>query len=529
MPDASPTSHRSTDSPAARPHSAGESGAPILLQARNITKRFPGVLALDDVQFTLKAGEVHALVGENGAGKSTLMKILGGIYHPDGGEVLLNGEPVTIHNPLDAQRRGISIIHQELNLMPDLTVAQNIFFAREPRVGPGFFLSDKQMETQTRELLDRLGLDLDPHVKVGKLTVASQQMVEIAKALSFNSKILIMDEPTAALTDREVESLFRVMADFISDETAIVYISHRMEEIKRIASTITVLRDGRYVSTDPANELSIDDIIKRMVGRQVVSDVRPDPFDGTDVVLSVKDLSTEHLLREVSFDLRRGEVLGFAGLVGAGRTEVARALIGADPTTSGKITVNGKEVKISSPEDAVDNSIAYLSEDRKRYGLLLDKTLLENVSLPSLKIWAKPGGIVDDSQGKGATEKYTDSLRVKTPSILQRAKNLSGGNQQKVVLAKWLARDCDILIFDEPTRGIDIGAKDEIYALMRQLTEAGKSIIVISSEIPEILRVSNRIAVMCNGRITGILNNAQASQEAIMTLATAFDTHKTKD
>ncbi len=504
------------------------SGTPML-GAKGIVKEFPGVRALDEVQFSLHAGEVHSLVGENGAGKSTLMKILGGIYQPDAGVIKLRGKETKIQGPLDAQRKGISIIHQELNLMPDLTVEQNIFFGREQYTGTRFNLSPKKMRREVEALLERVGLSLNPDDKVGDLTVATQQMVEIAKALSFDAKILIMDEPTAALTDRETEALFQVMKDFISDETAIVYISHRMDEIKRVSDTITVMRDGQWISTSPAETLTIDDIIEKMVGRKIATDIRPKPLKGErPVVLSVQDLSTKDLLRNVSFDLRKGEILGFAGLVGAGRTETARALIGADEKTSGRVEINGQEVNIKSPADAVKNSLAYLSEDRKRYGLLLDKGLVENTALPSYQRWAR-GIIVDDSKAAGITDTYIEKLRVKTPSRWQNAKNLSGGNQQKVVIGKWLARDCDILIFDEPTRGIDVGAKDEIYDLLNELADQGKSIIVISSEMPEILRLSHRIVVMWEGRVTGVLDNEEASQNVIMSLATGQLSETTKE
>ncbi|WP_103062357.1 sugar ABC transporter ATP-binding protein [Actinomyces qiguomingii] len=503
-------------------------GAP-LIEVEGITKRFPGVLALDRVQFTLRPGEVHSLVGENGAGKSTLMKVLGGIHQPDDGTIRLKGQETTIRDPLDAQSKGISIIHQELNLMPDLTVAQNIFFGREQYNGIRFNLSPSKMRRATDELLERVGLNLDPDAMVGDLTVATQQMVEIAKALSFNAKVLIMDEPTAALTERETEALFKVMDDFVTEDTAIVYISHRMNEIKRVSDTITVMRDGQWIATTPAAGLSVDSIIEQMVGRRIDSNIRPTPLEGEpETVLKVENLSTKDLLRNVSFELRRGEILGFAGLVGAGRTETARALIGADPHTSGTIEVEGKRVRIDSPEQAVRHSIAYLSEDRKRYGLLLEKDLVENTALPSYRSWAR-GIVVDDSKAASTTDTYVDRLRVKTPSINQLARNLSGGNQQKVVIGKWLARDCDILIFDEPTRGIDVGAKDEIHDLLNSLAAQGKSIIVISSEIPEVLRLSHRIVVMWEGRVTGTLTNEEATQNSIMALATGQTTEQTKE
>lgn len=499
-----------------------------LIETNEVTKRFPGVLALDHVSFQLLPGQVHALVGENGAGKSTLMKVLGGIYAPDSGTVSIDGQAVTLNGPLDAQRRKVSIIHQELNLMGDLTVAQNIFFGREPHVGPRFNLSPRRLRAHTRDLLERVGLDLDPDARVGSLTVASQQMVEIAKALSFDARILIMDEPTAALTTREVEALFQVMADFISPSTGIIYISHRMEEITRLCDTITVMRDGRWVTTAPKEELPIPSIIEAMVGRPLPSreaaspsQIPIDEDEGSrrEPLLAVSDLSSGTLVRGVSLEVKAGEILGLAGLVGAGRTEVARAIIGADARSSGTIRVRGTEVQIANPEEAVAHSIAYLSEDRKRFGLLLDKDITVNTALPSYRLWSR-AGIIDDSRAESVAASMVDRLRIKTPSLGQRTRNLSGGNQQKVVVAKWLARDCDILIVDEPTRGIDVGAKDEIHALLEALAAQGKAIIVISSEIPELLRLAHRILVMHEGEVAGILPRAQATQEAIMALAT---------
>ena len=500
-----------------------------LVRAAGITKRFPGVLALDAVDFDLMPGEVHALVGENGAGKSTLMKVLGGIYQPDAGTITMAGRVVSIDSPSVARELGISVIHQELNLMPDLSVAQNVFFGREGRGRLGMTLTPRQLRRRTQDLLENIGLDLDPDAPVASLSVATQQMVEIAKALSVDSQVLIMDEPTAALTDREVETLFAVMRDFVSPRTGIVYISHRMEEIKRVADRITVMRDGQWVATGDAADLPISDIIELMVGRRIVSDVRPAPLPpDREVVLKVSGLSTPDLLRDVSFELHRGEVLGFAGLVGAGRTETARALIGADPMSAGRVEVFGREVHIRTPQDAVAHSIAYLSEDRKRFGLLLDKDLVDNTSLPSYRVWSR-AWVIDDSRAEGTSASAITRLDVRTPSIRQLARNLSGGNQQKVVLAKWLVRDCDILIFDEPTRGIDVGAKEEIYGLLTELAAQGKSVIVISSEIPEILRLAQRIVVLWQGRVTGVLDNAAATQSAIMALATGQATSTTKE
>ena len=497
----------------------------VLLEARGVSKFFPGVRALEGVDFTLRTGEVHALVGENGAGKSTLMKVLSGLYQPDEGEVLMRGEPITLPTPLAAQQAGISVIHQEFFLMNHLTAAQNMFIGREPRL-PGGLLDHKKLNNDAAELLERLGVKIDPRIQVGKLTVASQQLLEIAKALSFNSKVLIMDEPTAALNDAEVETLFRIMDGFIGPDTGIVYISHRMEEIRRKSTRITVLRDGKFVDSRPSSEVTIPEIIQLMVGRKLASDVRPEPRESTETVLDVKELSTAELLKDVSFHLEKGEILGFAGLMGAGRTEVARALIGADPRTGGVVTVGGKQVDIHSPKDAVKIGIGYLSEDRKRYGLVLQQDVAANTVLPSLKKFST-GGLLQDGRMRKAAAKWVKTLATKTPSVRQQARNLSGGNQQKVVLAKWLERDCDILIFDEPTRGIDVGAKQEIYDLLDELTDQGKSIIMISSEMEEVLRMSDRIAVMCNGRITGFLPNAEATQEKIMELATQFTTTET--
>ena len=495
----------------------------ILLEARGVSKIFPGVRALNNVDFTLRGGEVHALVGENGAGKSTLMKIFAGLYQPDGGEIRLRGKPITLPNPLSAHLNGISVIHQEFFLMNHLTVAQNIFIGREPKLPGGIINDDRLLNRKATELLERLGVELDPKVQVGRLTVAQQQMVEIAKALSFNSSVLIMDEPTAALTESEVQTLFRIIDGFVNPQTAVVYISHRMEEIRKIATQVTVLRDGGLVDSKPAAELTIHDIIQLMVGRKIASDVRPEPRAETKPVLEVTGLSTQSLLKDVSFTLERGEILGFAGLMGAGRTETARALIGADPKSGGTVKINGQTVQIKHPGDAVRKGLGYLSEDRKRYGLILSQTVTANTVLSSIPEFTK-FGLLQDAAMRKAAEKWAKALSTKTPTVRQLVRNLSGGNQQKVVLAKWLERDCDILIFDEPTRGIDIGAKQEIYDLLDRLTkEEGKSIIMISSEMEEVLRMSDRIVVMCDGRITGVLDNKEATQEKIMELATRFN------
>ena len=497
-----------------------------LLSVSGISKSFPGVQALKDVQFELSRGEVLALVGENGAGKSSLMKILSGIYSKDAGTIVLEGEEVDIDSPKTAQALGISIIHQEMNLMPHLTIAQNIFIGREPR--GGLFLRERALNKQAEDLLNRLGIQLDPRELVQNLTVAKQQMVEIAKALSFDAKVLIMDEPTSALTNSETETLFTLIEGLKASGTGVIYISHRMDELRRITDRVTVLRDGQYIGTLTKDELDIPTIIEMMVGRHLEEGARPAPRDATtdDVVLRVEGLNTRHLLKDISFELRRGEILGFSGLMGAGRTEVARAIIGADPSESGTVHIDGKLVSIKQPSDAVRHGVGYLSEDRKELGLLLEQDVNTNVLLASLRDYTDRLGFVHTAKGKQKTRDYVDALRIKTPSITATTKNLSGGNQQKVVIAKWLARDCDILIFDEPTRGIDVGAKEEIYKLLNDLVAQGKSIIMISSELPEVLRLSHRIVVMASGRITGVLDNKDASQAKIMDYATRMGDEK---
>ena len=494
-----------------------------LLEVQGISKSFPGVKALQDVQFRLDAGEVLVLVGENGAGKSTLMKILSGIYQKDAGTIRIDGREVEIAGPAEAKRLGISIIHQEMNLMPDLTVAQNIFLGREPRRGP--MLDEKALNRSTARLLADLGIPLDPRRRVSDLTVAAQQMVEIAKALSVDARVLIMDEPTSALTDTEVETLFGLIDSLRAAGTGIVYISHRMEELRRLADRVTVLRDGQYIGSLERSEIDVPTIIEMMVGRTLETSTRPELPETAahEVVLRVEGLSTRSLLRDVGFELRRGEILGFAGLMGAGRTETARAVIGADRAVSGTVEVRGEPVRIRQPADAVRHGIGYLSEDRKILGLMLEQSVTSNTIAASYDRFAGLFGIVDDRRARRVAAQYVEELRTRTPSVDQPVKLLSGGNQQKVVLAKWLVRDCEILIVDEPTRGIDVGAKEEIYRLLQRLAAEGKSIIVISSELPEVLRLSHRIVVMANGRVQGTLDSAEATQNSIMELATRFD------
>ncbi|MCJ8508849.1 sugar ABC transporter ATP-binding protein [Rhizobium lemnae] len=490
-----------------------------LISVEAIHKSFPGVKALVNARFDLRPGEVHALMGENGAGKSTLMKIMTGIYQPDAGEIHISGQKVNLSDPRAAQALGISIIHQELFLMNHLTAAQNIYIGREPRKGFGMFVDEAKMRADTAALFARMKVDLDPDVEVGTLTVARQQLVEIAKALSFNSRILIMDEPTSAINDKEVEHLFAIINDLKAHGVGIIYITHKMDEVKRIADRVTVMRDGQYIDTLPAATTDMSRIISLMVGRELADATRA-TGQGGDVVLDVKNLNRGRAIRNLSFSLRKGEILGFAGLMGAGRTEVARAIFGADPIDSGEISIHGVTQAIRSPQDAVRLGLAYLSEDRKHYGLVTSMTVGDNVTMSSWPRFTRSRVFMNDARMREAANDYVQKLRIKTPSVDQETRLLSGGNQQKIVISKWLLRDCDILIFDEPTRGIDIGAKAEIYKLLQSLADQGKAIIVISSELPEVLRLSHRILVMCEGRITGELTGRDATQESIMTLAT---------
>ncbi|NSW76348.1 MAG: sugar ABC transporter ATP-binding protein [Candidatus Atribacteria bacterium] len=494
---------------------------PLVLM-EGIDKSFPGVRALENCRFELMPGEIHALVGENGAGKSTLMKILTGVFQKDAGHIIYKGKEVRIPNPRAAQELGISIVHQELNLMPHLTVAQNIFIGRETRrKGFSLFLDEEEMNRRAQELLEMFHMRIDPRIKVQELTVAKQQMVEIAKALSFNAEVLIMDEPTATLSEAEVGELFQILRKLREKGMGIIYISHRLEELKEIADRVTVMRDGHYIGTLNIQEVTIDRIISMMVGRNIYETSSKGRIDAdAEIVLEVKNLSRGREMKNVGFRLRKGEILGLAGLVGSGRTEVARAIFGADPVDSGEIYVKGQKAHIKSPSDAIRHGIAYLSEDRRRYGLMLGLSVEDNVILPSMKDFLNFNCFINRKKSKEKCEEYVGKLRIKTPTLAQKVKNLSGGNQQKVIVAKWLMKNCDILIFDEPTRGIDVGAKSEIYKLLNELAEEGKSIIMISSELPEILRMSHRILVMCEGRITGEINAQEATEELVMKYAT---------
>ena len=491
-----------------------------LVEMVGIDKSFPGVRALSRARFDLQPGEVHALMGENGAGKSTLMKVLAGVYARDAGEVHLNGQPVEINSPRQAQALGITIIHQELSLMRHLTAAQNIFIGREPKLLGGLVLDEARLNAQAAAIFESMHLVLEPRAMIESMTIAKQQMVEIAKALSFNSRVLIMDEPTAALNEAEISELFAIIGRLKAEGVGIVYISHKMDEIKRIADRVTVMRDGEYVGTVPAATTPIETIISMMVGRTLSNEGAAVPAS-TDapVALEVKSLRRGKEIRDVSFSVRKGEILGLAGLMGAGRTEVARAIFGADPIEGGEIFVDGKRVDIRSPGDAVRAGIGYLSEDRKHFGLVTGLDVRNNIVMASIERFTGMGGLLREDKMREAAGKFIRQLSIKTPSDTQETRLLSGGNQQKVVMAKWLLRDCPILIFDEPTRGIDVGAKSEIYKLLNALAARGRAIIVISSELPEVLRLSHRIAVMCEGRLTGMLPGG-ASQEEIMRLAT---------
>ena len=496
----------------------------VILTMKDIDKSFPGVHALDHVNFEVKRGEVHALMGENGAGKSTLMKVLTGIYQKDSGSITYKGKETEFHNTREAQDAGVVIVHQELNMVGDLTVAQNIFIGREPK--KGFSIDDKKMIEDSKKLFQELNIEINPKEKMNNLTVGKQQMCEIAKAISHKAEVIIFDEPSAALTEKEIADLFEIIRDLRKKGLGIVYISHRMDEIKTITDRVTVMRDGGYVGTLITADSTKEDIINMMVGRVIYEDPKEHSMVAPDapVVLKVENLNAGKMVQNVSFELRKGEILGFSGLMGAGRTETARALFGADPKQSGKISIRGKdgqlrEVTINSPQDAVKYGIGYLSEDRRRYGVVVQKSVNENTTLATMEEFTN-GIFINKAKEKEVSERYVKELATKTPSGDQLVVNLSGGNQQKVVIAKWLTRDSDILIFDEPTRGIDVGAKNEIYKLMNRLAAEGKSIIMISSEMTEILRLSDRIIVMCEGKVTGNIDISEATQEHIMDKAT---------
>jgi len=489
-----------------------------VLEVVNARKEFPGVVALDDVSLRIRPGTVHALMGENGAGKSTLMKIIAGIYQPDGGEIRLRGEPVKLETPLAAQEAGIAMIHQELLLMNQMTVAENIWIRREPRNKFGL-VNHAEMHRMTAELFERLNIHLDPEAEISELSVANRQMVEIAKAVSFNSDVLIMDEPTSAITEKEVAHLFDIIRDLRAKGIGIVYITHKMNELFEIADEFSVFRDGHYIGTHLSSEVTRDDIIRMMVGREITQMFPKEEVELGDVVMSVKNLSLEGVFHDISFDLRQGEILGFAGLVGSGRSNVAEALFGVTPATSGTIEIDGQAVEIKTSHDAIKLGMAFLTEDRKETGCFLPLDIQENAQVAVIHDNFVSNGFINESKLVDACVEMCKKLRVKTPNMHECIENLSGGNQQKVLIARWLLTNPKILILDEPTRGIDVGAKAEIHSLITQLAHTGVAVIMISSEMPEVLGMSDRIVVMHEGHATGILDRADADQVKIMDLA----------
>jgi ABC-type sugar transport system ATPase subunit len=484
----------------------------------HIKKEFPGVQALKDVSIQLRAGEVHALLGENGAGKSTLIKVLGGIYSADGGDIRIDGRPVAIGSVQDAHRNGISVIHQELVLVPHMTVAENIYLGREP-VKAGRVVDYRKMNRGAGELLDSFELDIAPEDEIAKLTIAQQQMVEIIKSLSFNAKILVMDEPTSSLSEKDVGFLFETIKKLKKSGVGIIYISHRMSELKQITDRITVIRDGECIGTRDTAAAANDELISMMVGRQLTKYYTRTFGKPQEPILEVKNLSDGHLLKDVSFQLRRGEILGFAGLVGAGRSEVMKCIFGLAPYDAGEIFVDGRRVVIRDPEYAMSLGIALVPESRKLEAIFPVQSVMFNITLKAMKEFIR-GVFVDKAKEEAITREHVGNLAIKTPSYAQFAGNLSGGNQQKVVIGRWLATKPKILILDEPTKGVDVGAKAEIYAIMNGLAKSGVSIIMISSELPEVVNMSDRVVVMSGGRVAECLPREGLTQEKIMRCAT---------
>ena len=501
----------------------------FLLEMRGVCKSFPGVKALDHAQLRLRPGTVHALMGENGAGKSTLMKCMFGIYKMDEGEILFHGEKVTIHDPMEALKMGIAMVHQELQPIPARTIGENIFLGRYPIkkvLGLIPTVDHKKMYEETAALLKRVRMDFDPKAQLGSLSVSQMQSVEIAKAVSANCKVLILDEPTSSLTQNEVEALFRIVDDLKAEGVAIVYISHKMDEILRISDEVTIMRDGQYIGTWEAKELTTDMIISRMVGRELTNLYPKRGNVPGEVVFSVENFTSINpkSFRNVSFELRKGEILGVGGLVGAQRTELMEGIFGTRSHTAGKITFHGKELKINRPKDAIDQGVAMLTEDRRQSGIMGVLSIADNISIASLKKYVDGGIMLNSKKIEQLVQDNVQKMNIKTPSSKTLIQSLSGGNQQKVLIARWLANNPDVLILDEPTRGIDVGAKYEIYCIIADLAKQGKSIIMISSEMSEIIGMSNRVMVMCDGRITGFIDGKDATQENIMALATQFET-----
>ncbi|MGI6124603.1 MAG: sugar ABC transporter ATP-binding protein [Acetivibrionales bacterium] len=489
----------------------------VILEMKDIHKSFPGVYALNGVNLDLIQGEVHALLGENGAGKSTLIKVLAGIHSVDKGEVFINGAKCRIDNVQDSQKHGISVIHQELCLVPNMTVTENIFLGRE--IYKAGFLDKRSMHIKAQNLFDSLQLNIKVDVKVSSLSVAQQQMVEIAKALLVDSAIIVMDEPTSSLSEKEVEMLFKTIRELKAKNISVIYISHKLEELFQITDRVTVLRDGKYIGTKITKNTTKDELISMMVGRELTEYYTKSKHDFGDVILKVENLSKANVLDNISFNLRKGEILGISGLVGAGRTELARAIFGIDRFDSGTVTLEGKVMKIKSPKEAMDSGIALVPENRKEQGMFSIKSVSYNITLLVLDKFIKMAKVHNNLEEQ-ITDEYVQKLSIKTPSNEQPVGNLSGGNQQKTVIAKWLATMPKVLILDEPTRGVDVGAKAEIYSIMSMLAEQGVGIIMISSELPEIINMSDRVLVMNKGRITGILEREELSQERIMQYAT---------
>lgn len=493
----------------------------VMLEVKNITKRFPGVLALSDVNFRLRKGRVHALMGENGAGKSTLMKIITGIYQPDEGDIYLKGEKVEFHKPKHSLERGIAMIHQELSPILDMTIAENLFLGKE--FCKGKLVDYKKMNQEATLLLQRVKVDLAPTMLMKNLSVSQMQMVEIAKALSYNAEIIIMDEPSATITEREIENLFGIISELKEEGRCIVYITHKMDEVFKIADEITVLRDGQYIGTYEAGAIDENQLVVKMVDREL-TEIYPDRSNKPgEVILKVENFSQEGVFEDVSFEVRKGEIVGFSGLMGSGRTEVMNALFGITKATRGDILINGEHIDKPTPKKMISKGIGYVTEDRKGNGLVLGMNVYDNTILPSLSKLSKRGGWINQKKALRVSEEYRQKLNIKTPSLQQTVKQLSGGNQQKIVLAKWLLQNPDILIFDEPTRGIDVGAKTEIYKLVAKLAEEGKAIIFISSEMPEILGMSDRVIIFYEGRKKGELTKEEATQERIMMYASDVD------
>lgn len=493
----------------------------IIVKMQGVHKSFPGVRALDDVNFELKSGEVMALLGENGAGKSTLMKVLSGVYTRDSGTVEIFGKEYGDLNPKLAHQIGVAIIHQELNMCKHLSVAENIFLGREIA---GFAkLDNRRMISEAKKLMDDLRIDIDPHTVVGDLPVSKQQMVEIAKALSTNAKILIMDEPTSSLTAKEIRDLFRIIAELKEKGCGIVYISHRLEELSHIVDRVTIMRDGKFVCRMNYADTNLDEIISLMVGREIQEKFPRIKCEKGNKIFEVRNLNAGKMVRNINFELYAGEIVGFAGLMGAGRTETTRAIFGADKKTDGQIFLDGKEIKINSTKDAINQGIVLAPEDRKKDGLCTKLSIKDNISLPNLDMVCNGSGVVNSKKEKVICNKAVSDLKIKLSSLDADAGTLSGGNQQKVVVGKWLARNSKVIMFDEPTRGIDVAAKVEIYNLMNELKREGIAVMFVSSELPEILGIADRIIVMCDGTITGELMNEEATQEKILKLATRFE------